>query len=270
MNKNILILLIISSLNLFAFSDYDMDGVEDKSDKCPNTSFSELVDINGCTTESLASPHHFDIIFGMDYAETNYATLEKSDTITKTLQLDYYYDDFSLQAIVSHYNSTSTTSKNSGINDSFLGAYYSIKPDDKLTVRLGGGIIVPTYDDELNNNNTDYTASLNLSYMLDNVNLFGGYGYTIVTDDDISNSVTYQNTNSYSIGIGFYPKEKLYVSASYNSSDSIYVGVDKINTASIYAFYTIDENWFSNFSYARGLSDTASDNSISFKLGYYF
>jgi len=270
MHKNIFTFLLVTTLSLSAYSDYDIDGVDDKIDQCPNTPFSDLVDLKGCSITSLANLHHFDIVFGVDNSQVNYATLEKSDTVTQSLQLDYYYKNFSFQASSSYYNSKSTTSTNSGLNDSYLGAYYTLKPNNKLSIRLGVGIILPTYDDELNNNNTDYTASMNLNYLLGDVNLFAGYGYTVVTDDDIVNTITYQNTNAFNAGLGFYPSKNLYMSGSYNSSDSIYEGVDKINTASIYLFYNIDKNWFTNLTYAYGLSDTASDHSVSLRLGYYF
>jgi hypothetical protein len=47
MFKKALILITAVSLSLLAYSDYDMDGVDDAVDKCPNTPFNELVDIRG-------------------------------------------------------------------------------------------------------------------------------------------------------------------------------------------------------------------------------
>lgn len=269
MNKSALILVLLW-LNLSAYSDYDMDGVDDTSDQCPNTPFSELVDSRGCSIKSLVSPHHFDIILGVENSQVNYATLEKTDTLTQSLELDYYYKNFSLQVSTSHYNSQKNTFSESGMNDSFLGAYYNLKPNDTLSVRLGAGLILPTYEDALNNNNTDYTASVNISYLFQNMNLFTAYGYTIVRDDNIPGSVAYQNTNYFTVGLGFYPAKDLYLSGAYNSSESIYAGVEKINTASLYMFYNIDENWFTNATYAHGLSDTASDNTVSLRLGHRF
>ena len=269
MNKSALILVLLS-LNLSAYSDYDMDGVDDKSDQCPNTPFNELVDSKGCSIKSLVSPHHFDIILGLESSQVNYATLEKTDTLTQSLELDYYYKKFSLQVSTSHYNSQKNTFSESGMNDSFFGAYYNVKPNDTLSVRLGAGLILPTYGDALNNNNTDYTASVNVSYQFENMNLFAGCGYTIVRDDNIPGSVSYQNTNSFTAGLGFYPAKDFYLSAAYNSSESIYAGLMRINTASFYVFYNIDENWFTNITYAHGLSETASDNTVSLRLGYRF
>ncbi|EDZ63775.1 hypothetical protein SMGD1_1583 [Sulfurimonas gotlandica GD1] len=270
MTKILLVLLAIS-ISLIAYSDYDMDGVDDKTDKCPNTPFSDLVNTSGCTVKSLESPHHFDIIFGINYSQTSYETLENSDTISQSLQIDYYYKNFSLQASTSYYNSQSATYNNSGTNDSFLGAYYKLNPADNLTLRLGAGAIIPTYKSDLNNNNTDLTASASLSYMMKNANIFGGYSYTVVNDDDIvAENVAYQNTSSYNFGLGFYPTSKIYISGAYNSSDSIYKNVETINTVSINAFYNIDAHWFTTLNYAYGLSDTASDNYASLRVGYYF
>jgi hypothetical protein len=272
MRKTIPLILALSA-SLLAYNDYDMDGVDDKIDKCPNTSFSELVDISGCTIKSLKSSHHFDIIVGIDYSQKNYDTLEDTETFSQSLQIDYYYKNFSLQASSSYYNSQSTTYNNGGMNDSFLGAYYKLKPSKELTVRLGTGVIISTYDTDLNNNNTDFTTSVSLSYTLKKVNIFGGMSYTIINDDDIDTVdtlVLYQNTSSQNIGVGFYPTAKSYMSIGYNISDSIYKDVDKIKTLSFNAFYNIDANWFATANYAFGLSDTASDNYASLRLGYYF
>jgi hypothetical protein len=269
MYKILSILLIISSTLLLASSDLDMDGVEDAIDKCPNTPITDLVDISGCTIKSLESPHHFDIIVGVNYSQTNYNGLEKTDTIDESLQVDYYYKDFSVQISTSYYDSSSVTYNDGGMADSFVGAYYKLYPLSNLNLRFGLGAIIPTYDSSFNNNNTDYIASLNLSYMLEKINLFGGYNYTIVNDDDTTN-IKYKNTNSYNVGVGFYPMSNLYLSGSLNSSNSIYKDVDDINTLSVYAFYTINANWFTNFSYAYGLSDSASDNYFSLRVGYCF
>ena len=274
MNKLVVFLMAVISVNLFAYSDYDMDGVDDKIDQCPNTSLSELVDVNGCTIKNLQSPHNYDIVLGVNFSQVVYDGLEKRDTLTETLQVDYYYKNLSLQASTSYYS----YDEKSGMNDSFLGMFYKLAPAENLSVRFGGGISIPTYESDLDNNNLDYSASANISYTFKSVTIFGGYNFTIINDnntsityDDSSTAkITYQDTNSYSVGIGFYPTSKLYISTSYNSSDNIYKYEDKIDTASIYTFYSINSNWFLSLAYAYGLSDTASDNYTSFRLGYYF
>jgi hypothetical protein len=176
-----------------------------------------------------------------------------------------------------YFNAQSQSYSNSGQNDSFLGATYQFNPTGTLFVRLGGGFILPTYDTGYGNNNLDYTASASVSYLFDNINLFGGYSYTLVNDDDFSYTDTnetvdvhYQNTNAFNAGIGFYPTGRLYTSFAYNSSDSIYRTTETIKSASAYLFYTIDKHWFTTITYAYGLSDSASDNYGAVRLGYYF
>lgn len=266
MFKKALILIIATSLTLLAYSDYDMDGVEDNIDKCPNTSFNELVDIEGCTIKVLGNEHHFSIIYGIGLSEADYATVKNSDTLTQSLQVDYYYQNFSLQASTSYYDSD----EDSGLNDTFIGAYYKLSPSNELTLRVGGGVLLPTYDTELENNNMDVVASASFSYIVEKINLFGGYSYTMVNDDDILGIVSYQDTHSYSGGAGVHASSNLYISGYYTISDSVYKDADEIETLSLYSFYSIDTNWFTTFGYSYGLSDSASENSVTLRLGYYF
>ena len=276
---------ILFSLNLHAFTDSDLDGVDDSVDKCPNTPFMDIVDINGCTKKSLlknpaatASKHHFDIIVGASYSGTDYNQLNRNDTTATSLQADYYYKDLSVQASTSYYHSKDTNGRtNNGFYDTFVGASYRIRATKDLKFYVGAGALLPTYDTSLNNNNTDYKASASFSYYLDKINIFGGYSYTQVNDDDVvvvgNNGTTaynYQNTNSFNGGIGIYATNRLYLSASYFEGDSIYFGYEKIKSASLYGYYTIDSHWFATFSYARGLSNTATDNYASIRLGYFF
>ena len=221
--------------------------------------------------KNLQSYHHFDIIYGFDFYQTSYTTLENSDTLSQSLQLDYYYKNFSLQLSSSYYNSITTSFNDSGVNDSFAGLYYKIETNSNLKIRLGLGAIIPTYDSQLNNNNTDYVGSVNLSYLYNNINIFSTYSHTIINDSDIlADGVLYQNSNAYCMGLGFYPTSKLYISGAYSSSNSIYLGVEDIETDSIYGLYSIDKHWFSTLNYAYGISQSASDNFASLRIGYYF
>ena len=130
-------------------------------------------------------------------------------------------------------------------------------------------------------------ASASLSYLLNNINLFGSYSYTMINDDDTSYLDTaadtvelyYQSTNAYNAGIGFYPTDRLYTSLAYSHSDSIYDKIitngiadtiEPLETASAYLFYTINKERFLTFSYAYGLSDSASDHFAAVRLGFYF
>jgi len=291
--KHLLLTFLILPLSLFAYSDADLDGVEDSVDQCPGTSITELVDISGCTVSNLESPHHFDIIMGGSFSQIS-PIQEKTDTFTASLQADYYYKGFSLQASTAYYNSESSSINTNGMTDSFVGAYYQFRPIEALSLRIGGGAILPTYTSDFNNNNTDYTVSASLSYLFNDFNFFGSYSHTLINDDNFSfeefdlttgtsigqTDVYYQNTNAYNVGLGYYPSSRLYTSIAYNSSDSIYnkfvststgtTTQESLDTISAYLFYTINKNWFTTGSYAYGLTDSASDHYVNIRLGYYF
>jgi len=266
----IIFLSLLFLSRLYAYSDTDLDGVEDNIDLCPNTPILEIVDIDGCGFKTLESNHHFDIVLGENYSQLDYVTNEKTDTYTTTLQVDYFYKNFSLQASSSYYDSSSKTTSNSGVNDTVISAYYLFHLSDTFNLLLGGGLILPTYDTDLNNNNTDYFSSINISHSLDKVSIFAGYTYTFINDDDISNVVAYQNSSAYSAGVGYHLSSKYYLSASYYQAQSVYEDVDDIKNLSLYNFYSINTHWFTTLTYAYGLSDTTSDHFASIRLGYYF
>jgi len=278
MKKVFLIITILLYTTLFAYVDSDFDGVDDSSDRCPNTPFMELVDINGCTTKSLVPPSSLDIIIGGSYSDSDYQTISQTDTLVSSIQIDYYYKNFSFQASTSYFKTKGSGYQAKGMYDSFVGSSYQFDLVKDLSLKVGGGVILPTYKTSLNNNKTDYVGSLNFSYTLNKFSIFGGYSYTIINDKDITiiyntntlQNIKYKNTNSFNGGIGYYIAQNLYANVSYSSSNSIYVTSKDIQTASIYTYYSIDEHWFSTFSYARGVSKSASKNYLSWRLGYFF
>lgn len=263
------LLALLTAATLFAYADSDLDGVEDAVDQCPNTPITDLVDIRGCSIESLLSPHHYDIVVGANYSQVDYSTNEKTDTLTTTLQVDYFYKNISLQASTSYYSSQSSSYSESGMGDSVLAGFYLLPLNKDFRIRLGAGASLPTYESSLNNNNTDYLAMLSANYAIDKVSLFAGYNFTQINDDDVAGIVSYQDTHAYSGGAGYSFTSRLYSSLSYYHSDSLYKDVEPIKNVSLYGFYSLDENWFSTFSYAHGLSNSASDHSVGFRLGYY-
>lgn len=262
-------IFLLLPLTLYAYVDNDMDGVEDAYDRCLYTPFSDLVNSHGCTIESLVSPHSFAIITGLSYSDTDYKTLSKTNTLTSSIEFDYYYRDFSLSLSSSYFSNDSKTYSTSGMNDTYLGLEYTLLNED-LYISIAAGLVLPTYETPLNNNNIDYTSNININYNINNINFFALYGYSIINDDDIAGRVAYQNTFHLSSGVGYFFNFKLYGSILYSESDSIYKDVEKIRSASFYIFYSINEKYFTSMSYAYGLSDTASDNYLSVKLGYKF
>ncbi|MDB2405475.1 DUF3187 family protein [Arcobacteraceae bacterium] len=267
MKKLLYLVPLLLFINLYAYNDSDMDGIEDQFDQCANTPFTELADKKGCTQKS---PHLFNILFGLSSSNTNYDNSEKTDTTTKSVQLNYKYNNISVHTSISYFESKSDTYDESGMNDTFVGINYKLKSTNKLSTTLGFGLILPTYDSTLNNNNMDYSLSAGLNYKYNNTDIFGGYSYTIINDDDVVNTTSYKNTNGYNIGAGYSPTQKTYFSTSYNQSNSVYNNVNDIKTLSLFGVYSIDTKWFTNFNYTHGLSDTASDKYITLRIGYNF
>lgn len=238
---------------LFGFSDNDFDGVDDSVDKCPNTSITDLVDENGCSIKSVMTEQYFDIIFGVSYSQLNYISNRETDTIATDVQIDYYYENFTLQFQSSYLESDTSLS---------LYLYYSFDVTSDLTLETGVGVILPTYDSDYRDDNRDYSASLNLNYLLGEWSFFAGYNYIFVDDSNV--------IDAFIFGIGYDFTQKLNVSVSYYQSDSIYSGVEVIKSISLYGFYSIDSNWFTMISYAKGLTDSTSDNYVELRVGYYF
>ncbi len=279
MKQLFFLLIFFLTTSVFGFSDSDLDGVDDTIDKCPNTPFMDIVDLGGCTKKSLISPHHYDIIVGLSYSGADYANIDRSDTFSTSLQADYYYKEFSMQVSTSYYTTKGDTYTQSGLYDTFVGTSYRFTPIKEFSFYVGAGVLLPTYETDLNNNNTDYKASASLNYYIRDLNLFAGYSYTFVGDEDVSIVDTngnvlatylYQNTSSFNGGVGYYMSTKLYMSVSYYIADSIYTNVERIKSTSLYGYYSINSNWFATFSYSRGLSESATDNYISLRFGYYF
>jgi len=268
-NINTFLLFIFLPVGLFAYVDKDMDGVDDVDDKCLYTPFMDIVNSEGCSTETLVSKYHFDITTGLSYGNIDYNTLSKTDTLTTSFGLTYYYENFSCSLSSSFYSNKSDDYSDSGINDTYLALDYIIF-DSALYMSIGSTLILPTYDNSYGTNNLDYALNVNLGYNIGNFNYFTSYGYTWINDTDVADYVYYQDTNSLSIGLGYIFSSPLYASLAYNQSESIYKKIEQIRTASVYLFYSLSQDFFTNFSYAYGLSDTASDNYLSIKLGYKF
>jgi hypothetical protein len=277
--KKILFSLFACSLALFAYTDADLDGVDDSVDLCPNTPITDIVDKNGCSVKSVITEHHFDIIMGLAYSQYNYRLNDDSDTITTSLQADWYYGNYSAQLFTSYYSTDGDGYDRDGMNDTTLAGYYTFKNVvPRLNLQVGAGVVFPTYDADYDNNNADFVASLNANYAMDEVNLFAGYSFTYVGDDDVrytgtdgnTYEILYQNTNAFNAGAGYHFSPRLYASASYFYSDSIYEDVDAIENITLYGFYTIDAHWFLTGNYAYGLSDTTSDHYVALRVGYYF
>ena len=229
----------------------------------------DLVNEEGCSTESLLNSHTFTLLTGLSYSDTDYNTLAKTDTLTTSISLDYTYKNFSFGISTSYYENNSETFSATGFNDTFITTEYKLV-DDVFYISLGVGLILPTYESLYATNEIDYMANVHLGYTVENVNLFALYGYTLVNDTDTTQKVYYQNIHYASVGIGYFFDSKFYANTSYNISQSVYKDIEDIESLSLYGYYSLSDSLFVTANYMYGLSESASDTFVLVSLGYKF
>lgn len=268
-----LVLFLTLTLPLYGANDKDMDfdGVDDIYDKCPNTAFSDLTDASGCSVSTLMVPIYYDVIVGYNYSSSNQNTLDDVKTINTTIQADISKDNLSLQFLSSYYKSDGTSNIDEGLNDTELSVFYAIKLTPLLKFQAGTGVIFPTYSTGYNNEAMDYTASLSLEYSLQHeINIFAGSNFTKINDDDVVNKVAYQDTSGFYGGISYMSHQNVITHTSYSYTQSMYVGVNPIETIACGVVFPLDMHWFAMIDYVFGLSDSASEHEIAIQLGYAF
>ncbi len=242
---------------IFAYLDSDMDGVEDRDDLCADTPLTDLVDLSGCTIEHLLSPHHFSLMAGMSYADDNDAIYNFS-----SFEFDYYYENFSLQLAASYYRLEANGLNQNGENDTYLNLFYRINLLKDLSLTLGTGIILPTYNSI--DNRTDYSSSIYGRYQIDNWSFSTGVGYTFIGDQNASNRVFFNLNTGYSWS------KRHYSSIGYYFSETIYEGIGDFESLLLYHYYSIDDHWFITLNATEGLSSASLENSVGVKVGYYW
>ncbi|MEA1892215.1 MAG: hypothetical protein U9N33_05820, partial [Campylobacterota bacterium] len=266
--KIILIFLLYSS-KLTAYQDYDIDGVEDAIDRCPNTPFDKLVDKWGCPkNDTYYGSITFKIGSDINIDQDN----EQLNNLNFYLNYRYYKWDFSISnANYTVLDTPSNIFKETG--DIYMTAGYSINSDSLSSkIYVGAKVSTSRIDEEndtyMGTGEDDYFAALNLNYFLNTKqNIFLYYGYTISGD---SSYVDYKNTNTYSFGSGYALNERWYSALSYEYSSSAYEDTDAYKAVSWFNSYSFSKNYFATINYAYALNDMSYDHAISIKLGVYF
>jgi hypothetical protein len=267
--KNLFYILLLLSFNLYGADDADFDGVDDSEDKCQNTPFSDLVDARGCSVYTLYRPMYYDFIIGYNYSTSNPNTLEDTTTTATTIQADISRADISLQLQSSYYKVDGSSDR--GWNDTQLSLFYTMKPTPSLRIKAGAGVILPTYSSGYNNEEMDFSASLSLEYSLkENVDVFGGYSFTMINDKDVKGVTDYQNTSGFYAGLLLRSNQNISLHGFYSHTQSIYKEVSPIETLACGVIITLDTHWFTLIDYRHGVSESASEHEVSVRLGYTF
>lgn len=258
--KKIAVILILLSGTVFAFQDYDIDGVEDAQDRCPDTPFDQLVGEDGCALDEKKTG---ELIFKIG-TDISFDTLSDK-TSSLNLFTSYSFDDFTFTlSNYSYYESYQDSY--TGIGDLYLSGGYRIKNEDFHTfVTLGSKLSV---SDDIGTGENDYYTSLSLDYFIDEKrDIFVYGGYTVSGD---SREVDYENFFTFSIGGGYAFNSKYYSALSYDYSQSAYSGNDNYTALSWFHSYSFSKRYFTTFNYAYGLDDLSFDHTFSLKFGVHF
>ncbi len=254
--------LLLSSSFLFAYIDNDLDGVEDKYDQCPNTSFDALVDKYGCPPNekylgSLTLQIQNSWQFDTNNSFSNYG-----------VALYYSYDNFSFSfsnAQQSTIDANNQTAQYTG--DLYVDMGYKFQTQN-LESKLSIGSKIATANENIGTGENDYYASFSLNYLLNNnFALFSKVNYTFVGDEP---SIDYQNSLGYSVGMAYLLSDKWYSSLTYYGANSIYRdGVD-YESLSWYNSYSLSSDYFLGLNYNYGLDELSFTHMLTLSLGATF
>jgi len=258
------LLVLLVSISLFSYEDNDLDGVDDSIDECLDTPFMDIVDRSGCSVKSLISPHHFDIIVGLSLATSEINATTNFSTTTTSFQADYFYKNYSA-TLSSSYNDSKTSSE---MGNTKVAFGYELLPFENIVIDVAAGAILPTSPSDTNTtDNIDYTFSLSFSYAIADTTLFANYAFVAV--EDVSDYFEYQNSSSFSLGLGNKITKDSYLSLSYSTTQSRYKGEDNYEDVTLYGKYLLTESWFMMGSYFYGVGST-NESGFGMRLGYYW
>jgi len=248
-------------VQLHAFEDSDIDGVSDANDLCPDTSFEDTVDENGCP-ENQNYWGEISLSLG---ADINY---DKTSSTDYNFFMNYSYKRWDIALYSSQQSSMDTNSNSStSTDDIYLSLGYSLDIDN-FSTKLSFGSKLAIGGDEVSTGENDYFSTLNLNYIInEKIALISQLSYTLTGD---SKEINYNNTWGYSFGVGYMVSSNYYSSILYQRSNSIYQNSDNYQVITLSNSYNFSDNIFGILNYSRGLDKLSYDHTISLKLGATF
>ncbi len=253
MRKGIWALIPLFSGVSFAFVDSDLDGVEDSKDRCPNTPILELVDRYGCPIKHYRGKFYLRVGGGFlkDGNESRTFSL-----FSLAYSYRYLYLSFSTRYYLS------STNYDPGMGDSSLFAGYSRFFGEHLYILPGVRLGIPTGDKQYSQSSLSITPSALFDYIFDSFDLFMYLGYSF-------RGGGLRDGLSTSFGGGYELTKKLYASISYDLSESA-VRSGSNSYLSLFLLYDISSKLYTTLSYSKGLNSSATDHSLSGRLGIRF
>jgi len=253
--------LLLITIVIHAFEDDDIDGVENSKDLCPNTSFEDTVDKDGC-------PENKDYWGKITLSIGSDINIDDSTTTDYNFFSNYNYKEWDFSVYSSQQSVLDTNNNETqSAGDLYLSSSYNIN-SDKLYTKLTLGTKIATGDSEISTGERDYFTNLHISYALTNeLAILSSLSYTLTGD---SNETSYNNPIGYSLGLGYMINEKWYSSLTYQNTDSIYEDSENYQSISFFNSYNFTNNFFGTMSYTKGMDDLSYDQTISIRLGVNF
>jgi len=259
--KSMSILLFFSS-SLLAYTDQDIDGVEDRHDHCPNTPFDMIVDKRGCA-DNQNLPSKFTLQIGSDL---NFNTLTDIST-NLNVYVNYHYEkwDFSLSS--SNYNLTNLNTSDVSETSLYITAGYLLQYK-QLNTKLSLGTKFAFSDENDRERDNDYYASIHLDYYPSpKQNVFLYYNHSISGQ---RTDTHYDDINSYSLGTGYMFTPKWYSALSYNHSTALFPDTEDYKALSWFNSYNFTKDLYVSCNYAHTLNDSTSEHILSLNIGIHF
>lgn len=283
--------LLLSGVSV-AYQDYDIDGVEDSIDSCPNTPFDILVNDKGCPdtgekTTTTADNYGGNFTFKVGTDISTDETYESDNSLN--LYANYAYRNWDISASNSRSttnNSTYTEDNSYGNNDIYLATGYMFSlPSSQLKLSVGtkiadseesttissrqqGRFNTIVTEESIASRDNDYFASMNFNYLLNpKQDLFFYLGHTLSGD---SSDTDYEDYSSFSVGTGYAINKSWYSAVSYNYTGSIYTDGDPEQGLAWFNSYNFSKNLFATAAYNYALEDFSYDHTFSLALGVHF
>ncbi len=262
MKPKVFIISLITIALTFAFQDSDLDGVDDSRDKCPNTPFYYLVDKYGCPIKKI----NFDKKITKRKRVRYYYRVGFSHTKDKNYESNSVYTSISVYikpfyfTVRTKYFSYISGGLNGWGNSSVYVSYR--KYFKNLALFPSVRITIPTVDKDIGTRYVSISPALLIDYYRGKWDIF------LYASRVLRLGAGKEDYWIFSPGLG-YSFGKLYVSPSVDFVESPTRNTYDIY-GNLYFIYYLTKHLYISVNLSKGLSENATDRSISTKLGIKF
>ena len=247
------ILLLVLTLWTQAYSDYDVDGVDDRIDQCLNTPFDVLVDEQGCDIEKQRDGL-WSFALGTLYTEDK----EGASASNVLFALEYQYKAWSVS--LSSFKEIHSAFPNRP-NALYATVGYTKILNDNTTAIFSLGTKQLTMQD-------DYYMGIDSTYSLsEKQNLHFFYNYTIAKN---TQKRKFDNFHTFSLGTGRYVTQRWYALLSYDYANSLYGDSEAYQVLTLNNTWMLTTDIYLMGTYSYGLNHKSNKHTVILQLGFSF